>query len=92
VCHAPHARRPAALLRRPHPARGPDRRALSALGAGFGPPDLLAREERRPPAARNGKAKGVLLLYLHGGAPTQEMFDMKPTADASRADLVAAQP
>jgi hypothetical protein len=54
--------------------------ALSVLGAGFGLPDLLAREERRPPAARPGRAKSVLLLYLHGGAPTQDMFDMKPAA------------
>jgi hypothetical protein len=50
------------------------------LGAGFGLPDLLAREERRPATARPGKAKSVLLLYLHGGAPTQDMFDMKPAA------------
>jgi hypothetical protein len=54
--------------------------ALSVLGAGFGLPDLLAREERRPATARPGKAKSVLLLYLHGGAPTQDMFDMKPAA------------
>lgn len=25
-----------------------------------------------------GKAKSVIMLYLHGGAPTQDMFDMKP--------------
>jgi hypothetical protein len=54
--------------------------ALSVLGAGFNLPDLLAREERRPPGARPGKAKSVLLLYLHGGAPTQDMFDLKPAA------------
>lgn len=28
---------------------------------------------------RPGKAKSVILLYLHGGAPTQDMFDMKPS-------------
>src|SRR5262249_44725741 len=54
--------------------------ALSVLGAGFSLPDLLAREERRSPRARPGKAKSVLVLYLHGGAPTQDMFDLKPAA------------
>jgi hypothetical protein len=54
--------------------------ALSVLGAGFTLPDLLAAEERRDPTARPGKAKSVLLLYLHGGAPTQDMFDLKPAA------------
>ena len=54
--------------------------ALSVLGSGFRLSDLLAGEERRPPGARPGKAKSVLLLYLHGGAPTQDMFDLKPNA------------
>jgi hypothetical protein len=56
--------------------------ALSVLGASFNLPDLLAREERRPSGTRPGKAKSVLVLYLHGGAPTQDMFDMKPNAPA----------
>jgi hypothetical protein len=51
--------------------------ALSVLGAGFNLPSLLALEERRPRDARPGKARSVLLLYLHGGAPTQDMFDLK---------------
>jgi Protein of unknown function (DUF1501) len=54
--------------------------ALSVLGGGFTLPRLLALEERRPAGARPGKAKSVLLLYLHGGAPTQDMFDLKPAA------------
>ncbi len=29
---------------------------------------------------RPGRAKSVVLLYLHGGAPTQDMYDMKPSA------------
>jgi hypothetical protein len=29
---------------------------------------------------RRAKAKSVIVLYLHGGAPTQDMFDMKPAA------------
>jgi len=27
-----------------------------------------------------GRAKSVIFLFLHGGAPTQDMFDMKPKA------------
>lgn len=51
--------------------------ALSVLGGGFNLPALLASEERQPIRA---KAKNVILLYLHGGAPTQDMFDLKPNA------------
>jgi hypothetical protein len=54
--------------------------ALSVLGSGFSLPDLLAREQQRSPRARQGKAKSVIVLYLHGGAPTQDMFDLKPSA------------
>src|SRR5262245_48409125 len=52
--------------------------ALSVLGGAFNLPSLLALEERR--GASNGKAKSVILLYLHGGAPTQDMYDLKPAA------------
>ena len=51
--------------------------ALSALG-GFGLPQWLAAEESGQ--LREGKAKGVILLYLLGGAATQDMFDLKPDA------------
>src|SRR5262245_48343236 len=54
--------------------------ALSMLGGAFNLPSLLALEQKRSPGARAGKAKSVLLLYLHGGAPTQDMFDLKPSA------------
>jgi hypothetical protein len=54
--------------------------ALSVLGSGFSLPNLLAREEKRSPDARQGKAKSVIVLYLHGRAPTQDMFDLKPSA------------
>jgi hypothetical protein len=54
--------------------------ALSLLGGAFNLPSLLAAEERRGAHARPGKAKSVILLYLLGGAPTQDMFDMKPAA------------
>src|SRR5438477_9460696 len=54
--------------------------ALSLLGGAFNLPSLLAAEEKRGPQARPGKARSVILLYLLGGAPTQDMFDLKPNA------------
>ena len=56
--------------------------ALSLLG-GLTLPNLLRAEERRTPRTdRPGQAKSVVLLYLLGGAPTQDMFDLKPSAPA----------
>src|SRR6266536_3546099 len=52
--------------------------ALALLG-GLNLPSLLRAEER---SARPRKAKSVILLYLLGGAPTQDMFDLKPSAPA----------
>jgi hypothetical protein len=52
--------------------------ALSLL-AGFNLPTLLTAEERRP-AGRRGRAKSVIVLNLLGGAPTQDMVDLKPNA------------
>lgn len=54
--------------------------ALGLLG-GFGLPQLFQAEalqagERR----RQGRAKSVILLYLLGGAATQDMIDLKPNA------------
>ncbi len=51
--------------------------ALSLLGGFFNLPDLLALEQRQKTV---GKAKSVILLYLLGGAATQDMFDLKPDA------------
>ena len=51
--------------------------ALSALG-GFGLPQFLAASEAG--AVRPGKAKSVIVLYLLGGAATQDMYDLKPDA------------
>jgi hypothetical protein len=45
----------------------------------FNLPSLLWAEEKRKPNGRP-KAKSVILLYLLGGAPTQDMFDLKPGA------------
>ena len=52
--------------------------ALSLLGGVFNLPSLLALEERGQ--VRPAKAKSVILLYLLGGAPTQDMYDLKPGA------------
>jgi hypothetical protein len=54
--------------------------ALSLLGGAFNLPSLLAAEESRPEGAPLAKARSVILLYLLGGAPTQDMFDLKPEA------------
>src|SRR5262249_40151715 len=54
--------------------------ALAALGGSFTLPRLLAAEESRRASIPAGRAKNVLLLYLHGRAPTQDMFDLKPAA------------
>lgn len=56
--------------------------ALSLLGSGLTLPNLLAAEGRKPSGARPGKAKSVVLLYLLGGAATQDMWDLKPDAPA----------
>ena len=63
---------------------GPTRRetlkvgALSLLGGLFNTQSLLALESSRSEYLRPARAKSVVLLYLQGGAPTQDMFDMKP--------------
>jgi hypothetical protein len=49
---------------------------LGMLGSFFGLPSLV---EARP-AERPGRARSVILLFLHGGAPTQDMYDLKPDA------------
>src|ERR1700722_8298092 len=54
--------------------------ALSLLGGAFNLPSLLWAEENRAPNFRQGRAKNVILLYLLGGAPTQDMYDLKPNA------------
>lgn len=54
--------------------------ALSLLGGSFNLTSLLAAEENRAAGTPAGKAKSVILLYLLGGAPTQDMFDLKPDA------------
>src|SRR5438445_8569966 len=54
--------------------------ALSLLGGFFNLPSLLALEKHRAQSTRPGKAKSVIVLYLLGGAATQDMYDLKPNA------------
>src|SRR5215210_3909310 len=54
--------------------------ALSLLGGGFTLPALLQAEEAKKREGLPGKAKSVILLYLLGGAATQDMIDLKPGA------------
>src|SRR5262245_5347548 len=53
-----------------------------SLLSGFTLPNLLQAEAARAPDALPGKARSVILLYLLGGAATQDMIDLKPSAPA----------
>src|SRR5947209_4188874 len=65
-------------------APGPSRRGLLRAGglAGLGLllPDLLRARDRAGPLPRGtfGRAKSVIILYLHGGHAQQETWDPKP--------------
>lgn len=52
--------------------------ALALLG-GMNFPNLLRAEEGKGTQG-TGRAKSVILLYLMGGAATQDMWDLKPSA------------
>jgi hypothetical protein len=52
------------------------------LFGGMSLPTLVQAEEARRPWVPPGKAKSVILLYLMGGPPQQDTFDMKPDAPA----------
>jgi uncharacterized protein (DUF1501 family) len=54
--------------------------ALSLLGGYFGLPGIPEAVAARPSQDRPGRAKSVILLFLHGGAPTQDMYDLKQDA------------
>src|SRR5256885_7470876 len=54
--------------------------ALTFLGGAFNLPSLLAAEASKSPFLHHGKAKNVIVLYLLGGAATQDMYDLKPNA------------
>lgn len=50
------------------------------LGSLFGLPGRAASAAQTANKHRPAKAKSVIMLYLLGGAPTQDMFDLKPHA------------
>jgi hypothetical protein len=52
--------------------------ALGLFG-GFSLPALLRAEEARS-EAKTGRTRNVIVLYLLGGAATQDMYDLKPSA------------
>ena len=52
--------------------------ALTCLGSALNIETLLAAEQSGQ--LRSGKAKNVIVLYLLGGAATQDMYDLKPSA------------
>jgi hypothetical protein len=52
--------------------------ALTFLGGAFNHQTLLAAEAAGK--LQHGKAKSVIVLYLLGGAATQDMYDLKPNA------------
>jgi hypothetical protein len=58
------------------------RAGASMVLGGLTLPDLLRLEAtaRAPSGGGVGKAKHVIVLYLLGGAATQDMFDLKPAA------------
>lgn len=73
-----------ARIRNSHGLPNPTRRewlgaaGLSLVGTLGGGVPLAARDSLA--GARPSKAKSVIMLYLQGGPPTQDMFDMKPGA------------
>jgi hypothetical protein len=50
------------------------------LGAVALPRLLCAENAQAPPARRGGRARSVILLYLWGGPPQNDMWDLKPEA------------
>jgi uncharacterized protein (DUF1501 family) len=76
---------PASIRCAGHAPWPPSRRGLLRLGGLFGlgltlPALLRARAEDRSASAGKGfgRARAVIMLYLHGGHPQQETFDPKP--------------
>ena len=47
---------------------------------GASSPLVAADVHSGPSQVRPGRAKSVVLIYLQGGPPTQDMFDLKPSA------------
>ena len=54
--------------------------ALALLGGALSGVSAGAAKGKFEGARRPAKAKSVVLIYLQGGPPTQDMFDLKPSA------------
>jgi hypothetical protein len=54
--------------------------AASLIGGFFGLPNLSRGDQARLDGLPSGRAKSVIMIFLHGGAATQDMFDLKPDA------------
>src|SRR5579872_6561448 len=58
---------------------------IGGLGlGGLALPEILRAQERSPSAVRGGGLghKAVIMVYLPGGPPHQDTFDLKPNAPA----------
>src|SRR5262249_27041614 len=53
---------------------------LGLLSGLLAAPPLHSAERSARPLSRGGRAKGVISIFLHGGAATQDMWDLKPDA------------
>src|SRR5438045_2922852 len=55
---------------------------LGLMGGFFGLPALPEALALPTVGRRQGRARSVIFIFLHGGAATQDMFDLKPNAPA----------
>src|SRR5262245_65144201 len=57
---------------------------IGGLGAGLALPDLLRARAQgpTPPAPGAGRARSCILLFMGGGPPQMDTFDLKPDAPA----------
>src|SRR5262245_18862001 len=81
----PSCHPPARAHLMPPACPGPSRRELLQVGAagllGLSLPRLLAADARHAGKARP-KANACILIFLNGGPPHLDMWDMKPSAPA----------
>src|SRR5215207_7214086 len=68
------------------PCDGVSRREFLQVGAlgtaGLALPDLLRARSAAAPAKGAGRAKSCILLFMGGGPPQMDTFDLKPDAPA----------
>src|SRR5947199_222528 len=68
---------------RPHATGSPWlRREFLAIGGGLAVSGFLGSEARSAYTPRAGKARSCILVYLLGGPPHLDMWDLKPEAPA----------